>query len=184
MSNHTVRNTKKSRLVAEFSEAIIDMYSSEVSAISKGAIVDAVLDNSIGPDASTAIRTMLEDELANELERYFIDSVKDAAQAIDRPYHLITKKYFKLKKFPDSKYEAQRCVCTFGNGRTGPAAGVRFVPEGVTDDPFLLLQLEKKIDCSNKSIKTQNKQVEHALQSGAVTAIEAEGMTKRLPHAG
>ena len=168
MSNHTVRNTKKSRLVAEFSEAIIDMYSSEVSAISKGAIVDAVLDNSIGPDASTAIRTMLE----------------DAAQAIDRPYHLITKKYFKLKKFPDSKYEAQRCVCTFGNGRTGPAAGVRFVPEGVTDDPFLLLQLEKKIDCSNKSIKTQNKQVEHALQSGAVTAIEAEGMTKRLPHAG
>ena len=179
-----VRNTKKSRMIAEFSEAIVDRFLNGDNAISKSEIVADVLDNNIGPEASTTIRTMIEDELANELERYFYESVKQAESVIDRPSHLVTNKYFKQENVLKSKYSAQQMVCCFGNGRIGKAAGVRFVPEGVTDDALLLLSLERKIDTTNKTVETRTAQLEKDISSGAASPTVVMAMTKKLPHAG
>jgi hypothetical protein len=184
MSTKPVRNTKKSRMIAEFAEAIVDRYIGGDNAISKSEIVAEVINNNVGAEASTTIRTMLEDELANELERYFYEAVKVALAVIDRPSHLVTKKYFRQEHVAKSKYTAQQMVCVFGNGRQGKADGIRFVPEGVTDDPLLLISLEKKIDCTNKTVATRNVQLEKDIESGAVTPAIALSMTKKLPHSG
>jgi hypothetical protein len=169
MSTKPVRNTKKSRIIAELSEAIIDQYLTGDNAISKGEIVAMVITNNIGSEASTAIRVMLEDEIANELDRYFYEVVKIAAEAIGRPHHLVTNKYFKQENLVKSKYTAQQMVCVFGNGRMGKAAGVRFVPEGVTNDPYLAIAMEKDF-CRVKGVnKGLNDRVEEATSSGALT---------------
>lgn len=166
--SRSVRITKKSRMVAEFVNAIVDLEKDGFIAMTKSQMVSTVVTANIGEEASTAIKTMLADELANELERYFLESVREAAEVIGRPYHMVTMKYFKQNKMAKSKYTMQQQVSVFGNG-SSKAAGVRFVPEGVKNDPMLLLTLEKKMAESQSIMKSVEAQVEREIISGAVT---------------
>lgn len=176
-----VRNTKKSRLVSEFAASITGLYREEYTEMSKSQIVSGVIDLNVGAAASTAIRTILEDELANELERYFHEAVSEAAESIGRPWHMVTVEFFKQSKMAKSKYTMQQQVCVFGNGSgKGKAAGVRFVPEGNINDPMLLLTLEKKMDNSAYVAKAVEARVKNYIESGAVSPDKAVVMNDRL----
>jgi hypothetical protein len=159
------RNTKKSRMVAEFCEAIVDCYVAGENVVTKTDIINTVIDTNLGHEASPAIRTMMEDELANELERYFRDAVKCATDIIDRPHHLITNKYFKWEKALESKYTAEQCVAAFGNGRGAKAVGVRFVPEGVEDDPLWMIATEKNFNTMAAGVNTRMAKLNRQLDS-------------------
>lgn len=135
------RTTKKSRLVEEFSECIVDLVAAGNNAPTKADIVNCVVSNSLHDGVSVAIKTMLEDETANELERYFTDAIKVAANCIDRPWHYVNKKFYK-GKFPESEEAARQMLVTFANGRTQKAHGVRFVLED-GPDVFIGLQADK-----------------------------------------
>ncbi len=125
------RITKKSRLVKEFSDCMVDLVTSGTNDPSKKEVVSCVVSNSITPQAGVSIETILQEELANELDRYWSEVVKLSAERLGLPYHGINKHYYKAKGkgLAKSKAEAQGHVATFANGRTGAAVGVRFVEQ-------------------------------------------------------
>lgn len=176
--DHPVRKTKKTRMVGDFADSIVDLHKEGFIAMSKSQIVSGVVISSTKEEASTAVKTLLEDELANELERYFRDAVKEAASIIKRPYHMVTVKYFK-ERHKHSKYSMQEKVSVFG-ASNGKSAGVRFVPEGVTNDPMLLLTLEKRMDNSANVANAVKTKVRKDIESGAVTPEQAAVMNDRL----
>jgi hypothetical protein len=171
-------------MVAEFSESIVDLVASGNEAPSKGCIVDDVVDNNLGQDASPIIRSMMTDELANELERYWRDAVKAAADVINTPHHFVTKKYYKRKCYPKSKDECRSQVAVFGNGRTGPSEGVRFVPEDSHDDVYLAVALEKRMEGVNGQVKAVNKEIGKAVNSGSLPAADQKNLVERQPASG
>lgn len=165
-----IRNTRKSRLIADFSEAVVDLVLDGTKAPSKCEIVEKVVASNI-TGTSSAIRSLLTDEMANELERYFADVCKVAAQAMgDKDYHLVTSAYYKRKRpVPQSYEEARQFVCVFGNGRTGKSAGVRFPDASDQPDAMLLVATEKSIDVINKAIETHQEKMKGAINSPALT---------------
>ena len=179
MSNEKiVRVTKKSRLVAEFGDCVVELVLEGNSSPSKDVIVEAVVDNTLGDGASTAIRTLLEDELANELCRYFSDIVRYAHNELEAPYHLVTKAYYdKRKALPETKAEARAFVSTFANGRSRGAAGVRFVVDNSDVDVYLAVVAEKRIDVSRQSVE---KVTQFAEEAAGVNAID-NNQLKRIP---
>jgi len=171
------RVTKKSRMVSEIAECIVDIVAAGNSAPSKGMITECVVTNSLGADASAAIHSLLTDEVANEVDRYFYDSVKAAADVIDQPWHLTTKEFYrKRNKPPESKEQAKSRVATFGNGRRGPAMGVRFVPEGAIDDLYLAVAMEKRFDNTKSIVDATQRAASQAVDSGALP----DGTIKKL----
>lgn len=168
-----VRNTRKSRLVNEMAEAIWELVANGNSAPSKGEIVTAVVDASLGDAASPAIRALMEDEVANTLERYFYDACKLAAEFIGGKspavYHLVSKRFYSAKRrIPRDMEEAQGFVVCFGNGRRGPAAGVRFPCEEDEPDAMLLVATKKGIDVVNAAINTHQERLFRMATSPAI----------------
>ena len=168
------RTTKKSRLVEEFSECIIDLVYGGNNSPTKADIVNCVVSNSLNEGVSIAVKTMLEDETANELERYFTDAIKVAADNIDRPWHYVNKKFYK-SKFPESEEAARHMLVTFANGRTQKAHGVRFV---LADGPdvFVGLQAEK----AQAQIQGQVKGYVEKITKGVQQGVLSDGRVKLI----
>lgn len=176
----TVRNTKKSRLVSEFSECVSLMVIDGITAPSKSQIVDCVARASLDESVSVAIKTMLEDELANELERYFPDVCKAAQEVLDAPFHLVNAEFYKKsrKSLAKSKAVARTQVATFGNGRTGKAKGVRFVMQTSSVDIYLAIVAEKRQNTTNCIIKNTNEFLVGAVESGALPPANTKHLAK------
>ena len=172
------RNTKKSRLVGEFSNSIVELVLEENYAPSKMDIIENVVNQSLGHGASIAIRTLMEDELANELERYFRDSVKAAADELDMPYHLVSRKYYTRRSFPASKDIARTQIATFGNGRGNKAAGIRFVDtsQGDVNDIYLMLVAEKRMMNTKSIVDSTVDFVEKGVAKGALPVETMEAL--------
>jgi hypothetical protein len=131
---------------------------------------------------SKAMTDLLATELANLLDNYFNDVCKLAEIELSLPYHLTSREWYKRgAKFPKSEEEARQYVVVFGNGKTGRAAGVRFVTEEDEPDPMLLVSLNKKIDVVNKAIATHNKRLVSVLNSDSVSHSTVEVMVDKLP---
>lgn len=167
-------------MVSEFSECVALMVIGGITAPSKSQIVDCVARASLDESASVAIKTMLEDELANELERYFPDVCKAAQEVLDAPFHLVNSEFYKKsrKSFAKSKEEARKQVATFGNGRTGKAKGVRFVMETSSVDIYLAIVAEKRVVATNGTIKSTNSFINDAVVSGALPPSNAKHLPK------
>lgn len=171
--NKITRNTKKSRLVSEFSDCLVDMVLSEIVAPSKSQIVDCVVNASLDGGVSVAIKTMLEDELANELDRYFHDVCEASRNVLDMTYHLVNSKYYKRRKdFPSSKAEARAEIATFANGRTGKAQGVRFITDSENVDVYLAIVAEKRMENTNAVVKNTSDFVSDAVKKGALSKAD------------
>lgn len=179
----SIRNTRKSRLIAEFSEAVVDLVLEGVQAPSKGEIVERVVASNI-VGTSSAIRSVVTDEMANELERYFSEVCKSAGQAMgDVDYHLVTSAFYKRKRpVPQSYEEARQYVCVFGNGRTGKAAGVRFPTEQDQPDAMLLVATEKSIDVINKAIETHMQKTKAMINSPMLTEAQRFSLVGSSPN--
>lgn len=177
--NVSKRNTKKSRIVAEMAECTADLVLAGNIAPAKGAVVTCVINNSLGEGASTAIKTLLEDELANELERYYAEVCKAASIILNgAPYHYVKAAYYKkLRKFPESKEEARERMVLFGNGTTGKAVGVRYVLSDKTD-LYLAVQAEKQIDNVNSIINRGNEKLVNMANTGALPPLNLDKLAK------
>ena len=176
-----VRNTRKSRLISDFSDAVVELVAEGNKSPSKGDIVEKVVSaNIIG--TSSAIRSLLTDEMANELERYFSDVCKCASTALGNvDYHLVTSLYYKRRKpVPQSEAEARSFVCVFGNGRTGKSAGVRVPDSSDQPDVMFYIATEKSIDVINKALATQMERLNKSVQSPALGLNQGKMLENQL----
>lgn len=181
--SEVIRNTRKSRLVADFAEAVCELYLEENKSPSKSDIVERlVATNMSGPSA--VIRSLLTEEMANELERYFAEVCKSASMALgDVDYHLVTTAYYKGKKrpVPETYEQARRFVCVFGNGQTGKSAGVRFPDASDEPDAMLYIATAKSIDVVNKAIETHLKRLAKASTNSALGVNQQQALREQLP---
>jgi hypothetical protein len=184
MSNERARPvTKKSRTVESLSSAIVGLVQEDgVLDPTKTAIVESVVAGMITPGAPTVFVDMLRTEMANMLETYFSEVCQAAGNELGLPFHYTSKRWYsKAAAYPESKLEAQQYIVVFGNGRTGKAAGVRFVTPDDEPDPMLLCALEKSIDVVNAAINTHTDRIHKVLSSGSVGLTDANEYRNRLP---
>lgn len=175
--------TKKSRTITALSTAVVDLVYGETFDPTKAQIVDEVVASSVSEGTPKIVTDVLSAEMANLLETYFADVCKAAADEIGLPYHYTSKKWYSKTSFmPKSEDEAKQFVVVFGNGRTGKAAGVRFVQPEDEPDPMLLVALMKDITVVNEAIKTRNDRIQGALMSGSVGKLDAVQMGRMLPN--
>lgn len=163
------RNTRKSRIVAEMADAIVELVSDGDRAPSKERIVTSIVDNNLGPGADSSVRAILEDEMANILERYWSDICKKASESMNHAaFHYVSRKYYRSRRMPETYEEALAFVICFGNGRRGKAKGVRFPTEEEEPDAMMLVATQKSIDVVNAAFKTHFKRIERNLDSPAL----------------
>lgn len=185
--SESIRNTKKSRLVSQFTECVVDLVASGVADPSKSDIVDCVVNASLGNGVTTVVKTILEDEMANELDRYFNEVIKSAGSVLDLPYHQVTAVYYDNKRrnggvIPETKEEAMCHIACEGNGAkykittkkgktevvSKRAAGVRFITNDDAPDIYMRLLAKKKIDNMNIAIDSTTEFVNNAVVKGAL----------------
>jgi len=156
------------------SEAVVSLFRQGKSDPTKIDILDVAIQNTISEGSPQIVRDVLCVEFGNLLENYFKEVCASAAEEIGCPYHYTSKKWYASGSFmPKSEEEARAFIVVFGNGRTGKAAGVRFVKEEDEPDPMLLVALSKDIGVINSAISTRIKKVEKAIESGAIGAGDA-----------
>jgi hypothetical protein len=183
----TSRNTRKSRIVNSVSEALVDLYREDgVHAPTKGQIVDRVVDNSLVAGVDLSVRQMLETEMSNALETYFAEICKQASAELGLPFHYTSKAYYRRGiKPPESMQEAFAFIVAFGNGRTGKAAGVRFVTPDDEPDPMLLAATKREMDVIQTAFKTQRdrlaERLEHPAMNKPVHATIVRNQQVALP---
>jgi hypothetical protein len=171
-----IRNTKKSRTVNEFADCIIDIVEAGNPSPSKTDIVKCVLEGSLSESAPVMVRTMLEDELANELDRYFKESVEQAAEKLNLPYHMVSKHFYRCKEIPTDLEGSRKLVASFGNGRGSKAVGVRFVENDETGiDPLYAIAMDKRTHVVEKTVIKHKENVIKAVKQGALPASYAIG---------
>jgi hypothetical protein len=172
MSNERV--TRKSRTIAEFVAGIVEMIGKDIHDIQKSALVDTMISNSIVQGTSKAVSDLLATELANMLDTYFADICKVAQEEIGLPYHLTSRAWYKRgAKPPQSEAEAKQYVVVFGNGRTGKAAGVRFVTQDDEPDPMLLVALSKRMDVVDAAIKTHDERLKKDITAARLSVADS-----------
>jgi hypothetical protein len=175
--------TKKSRTIDDLAGAIVALVEDSVYDPTKKQIVASYVSSQLGEAASTIAVGIMETEVANLLDTYWAEICAKASQNLDLPMHYTSKKWYdKSALMPKSKEEAKEYVITFGNGRRGKPAGVRFVTPEDEPDPMLLIALEKNIDVINRAIQTKNARIESVLASGAVSRLDAFKLRNRLPY--
>jgi len=172
-----VRNTQKSRMVSEIADSIVSMVVDGDMSPSKTKVTEAITKNSLSSNVSSAIYTTVFSEVANEVERYFTEACAKASEELMYPdYHLVTPLYYQHFKgnvppTPQTKLEARKYVCMFGNGKRGKSAGVRFVKpqeSGLTNneaDPMFLVYAEKSTEVGNSSIRSHLESQKSLLES-------------------
>jgi len=169
-----VRNTRKSRIVEQIADAIAELVSGGDTSPSKSEIVSSIVNGSLNEAASPAIRAMLEDEVANNLDRYFSESCEAASKllapsGVPAAFHYVTTSYYKARRpVPRSEEEARQYVVCFGNGRTGKAAGVRYPTAEDEPDAMLLIHLQKSSETIRKAVETHNAKFVERLSSPAI----------------
>lgn len=174
--------TKKSRMVSELSSAIIELVEKNGQFdLTKTAIVDCMVANAVNESTPKVMIDMMSSETANMLETYFNEVCKEAEDELGLPYHYTSNKWYRRKKaLPSTEAEAREYVVMFGNGRTGKAAGVRFVTKTDHPDPMLFVSLKKQINVINQAIKTRKARVHKMLSSDSVGAIESLSLSLTL----
>lgn len=203
MSERKKPVTKKSRIVQEISSVIVNLViDGEVYDPSKTQIVNAVVSDNLGDSTSTTAKLFLETEYSNALENYFSEICEMASAELDLPFHYTSKFWYKggivkikdednkviderilrAKTMPTSSVEASRFVVIFGNGRTGKAAGVRFVTKEDEPDPMLLIAMEKKIDVINSAFYTHRERIKKIISSEAIGLNDANRFKNLLEH--
>ena len=177
------RETRKSRMVNDLADGVVSLVNEKGDfAPSKDAIVREVAQSNLSESASAAARALLEQELANLLETYWSEVCKQAAEELRLEYHYTSKAYYRKKRtMPQSEVEARQYVVVFGNGRTGKAAGVRFVTEDDAPDPMLLVALEKRIDVISKAIETHRQNIDATIGSAAISLPDKTRMQQKMP---
>jgi hypothetical protein len=175
--------TKKSRMIAELSSAIVSLVQENgVYSPTKAAIVDYVVQTMVRPGTPTVFTDMLRSETANMLETYFSEVCRAAGDELDLPFHYTSKKWHSKKStFPQSKVEARQYIVMFGNGRIGKAAGVRFVTKDDDPDPMLLCALEKDINMVNAAINSHSQRIKKLLSSDAISITDSSIFRAKLP---
>jgi hypothetical protein len=179
-----VRNTKKSRLVSGMADAVVGLVADGNRSPSQAQIVSAIVGRDMGPAASTAFRVLYEDEVANQLERYFSEVCAAASATLECAHHYTSAAFYaKGMRWPNSEAEARQFVVVFGNGRTGSAMGVRFPTAEDEPDAMLLVATQKKIDVINAAICTHRERTAALLTSPALPRDRVEALKARLPWA-
>ena len=177
------RVTKKSRTIEEFVSAAVMMAANGQLDISKTELVDEVVSQNVVAGASKAVTDLMSAELSNLLETYYAEITAVAADELKLPYHYTSKAWYKRgRKAPQSELEAREYVVVFGNGRTGRAAGVRFVTAEDDPDPMLYVALKKQVDVINAAIATHDKKLRKVLASPSISTALGEELAARLPH--
>jgi len=182
MSEKKPPQTKKSRTVAQLSDALVTLVNDGLYDPTKANIVDAVVRDQLSASADKVFIDMMSSETSNMLETYFADVCKAASDDLGLPYHYTSKLWYrKTAVMPKSEEEARQFVVVFGNGRTGKAAGVRFVTPDDEPDPMLLVALNKQIDVINAAIKTHSDKISRVIMTESVGLEDRGRFQKRLP---
>lgn len=181
-TNVAVRNTRKSRLVREMAEAVVQLVENGNRAPTKAKIAEQVVDNSMGEFASSVMRTVLQEEISNELERYFSEVCRAAGDAMNgAQFHYTSAAYYRSgKRVPQTYEEAKRFVVCFGNGRTGNASGVRFPTIEDEPDSMLLVATQKAVDVVVASIETHRNRINKMLQAPALPQSEVGALVNAM----
>jgi len=170
--------TRKSRIINEFAEVISDLYLDDVKDPSKKAIVSAMVSESLGESASISLVEILTAELANRLDNYFAEICDLSGQIINLPFHYVSKRWYQHRArrglMPSDLGEVSKFVVVFGNGRTGKAAGVRFVDASEEPDPMLLFSTSKRVEVVNAAILTHQTNIRKVLGSASISDQDAE----------
>jgi hypothetical protein len=182
MQMSEVRVTQKSRLVAEMSEALTELYDAGNCAPTKSEIITGAAARSLSDGASPVMKILLETEIANALDKYFQEVCDSASRQLGLQYHYTSRQFYKDKRrIPSSFVEAQAYVVCFGNGRRGSAEGVRFVTKEDEPDPLMAVFTQKSVDVINAAIRTQLTKVKAVLDSGVLGESESLRLGQLMP---
>lgn len=177
-----IRVTAKSRLVAELVEATVELVEEGNFSPTKSEIVTASAMRNLGEGASQVMRSLLEAEIANALEKYLPEVGEGSAKELGLQYHYTSQKFYKhRKKIPESLEEAKLYVVCFGNGRRGKAEGVRFVTREDEPDPLMAVATQKSVDTINAAITTQLSKIRAVIDSGVLGIERSEEIASRMP---
>ena len=170
-----VRSTHKSRMVEEISGAIFSLYCDGITAPSKSMIADHMVSGYLMPNAPITAKSAMLSSTADDVEKYFKESVKAAANDMDLPFHFVTRRFYldtaKGEKVDTcSKSQLASWVSVFANGRSSKAAGVRFVEKESQNDALLMISIEKQQTTLVGAIDAFVAKTEAGVQHGALPA--------------
>ena len=179
---HTpTRITKKYRIMVTITEAIEEVViNQEDCCPSISSISNAIVEDSLTKNASSVIRSMLLDEVTNDVTKYWQEACKIvAAENQHIPFHYVTSKWYgKKRRTPETEEEAKKYVAMFGSGGI---AGVRFLndyEEASTDHCYAVFIQSLAENCEQQ-VKRIAQRFNDGIKSGAINVDKV----KRLPDA-
>lgn len=180
--NSRKRVTKKSRMLDAITDTMLDfIVEQDECCPSIGHISNMIADQNLSPNANSAIRTLVLDEVTNDVTRYFQECCKIASNRLgDVPYHFVTSTFYgKGYKTPTTEAEGREYVAMFANGRGRCIEGVRFLNslDAAGTDPMYCLYINQRSEVDDSKIRHTVKRVANGVKHGALT----QGDVKSLP---
>lgn len=181
-----IRITKKYRTLNAITSVIEEMVLGENDCCpSIGRVVDSLVDDNLSENADPAIRTLVMDEIANDVTRYFPEACAQVSQENeDIPYHFVNNAFYKAVKSntyrtPETPEAARKFVAMFANGRGNKTAGVRFLNDykEAAGDHLYAVYNERLCEVSAAAAKASANKFINAWKKGVLTVTDV----KKLP---
>lgn len=161
----------KAGLINDVSLAILDIVSGGNTHPSKKDVLGDMVKRALSAGSSTAVVSMVTNQMAIEIESYWGDASRKASEMMDnRHYHFTSSDFYEEGcKKPMTMVDAMKYVVCFGNGRRGKSAGVRFVSVDDQPDVMYLVATQKQVDVVNAAIETQRLKTAYMVSSPALS---------------
>lgn len=175
------RITKKYRMMSVITEAIENVVISMSDCCpSISSLSNTITDDSLKPNASSSIRTLVLDEVTNDVTRYFQEACKIVSSENEHlPFHFVTSKFYgKNYRTPLTKEEAREYVAMLGSGKI---VGVRYLidQEQTQKDKMYAVYVERLASNSENLNKAAAERFIIGIDTGAIDVSKVE----KLPDA-
>ena len=145
-----------------------------------GRVSNMIADENLSPDANSAIRALVLDEVTNDVTRYFAEACGEVSRRLGHlPYHFVTNKFYSKKyRDPDTEAAARQYIAMFANGRGRGIEGVRFLnssSEGKTDKMYALY-VKQRAEVDQKKVHKTAQLVVNGYNHGALSNDDLEAL--------
>ena len=175
------RVTKKSRMLDAITDSMLELIVEQDDCCpSIGRISNMIADENLSEDANSAIRTLVLDEVTNDVTRYFQECCRIVSKRLgDVPYHFVTNKFYsKRYREPTNEAEARKYLAMFANGRGRNIEGARFLNsyQESKSDPMYAVYIKQRAEIDAKKTRRTAKLVANGFNHGALTNNDVEAL--------